>query len=72
VSLADEIIDLALMVNDERLEVVEVEKFGALSLWKDKVEEKEEAEPGVEGHPANDEERPRLSEEGQSEDNEVD
>lgn len=70
--LADEVVDLSLMVDDEGLEVGEVEVFGALGLREDEVEEEEEAEPGVEGHPAYDEEGPGFSEEGQGEDDEVD
>lgn len=46
--------------------------FGALCLWENEVEEEEQAEPGVEWHPAYDEEGPGLSEEGQSEHDEVD
>ena len=60
------------MVEDERLEIGEVQEFCTLSLWEDEVEEEEEAEPGVEGHPAYDEEGPGFNEECQGQDDEVD
>jgi len=59
-------------VDDERLEVGQVEVFGALCLWEDEVEEEEEAQPRVKGHPAYDEQSPGLSQEGKSEHDEVD
>ena len=56
--LRDEVVNPRLMVNDVRLQVVEVQKLGSLCLWEDEVQKEQETEPGVEGDPADDEEGP--------------
>jgi hypothetical protein len=58
VQVADEDLDLTLMVGDEGLDVVGVEEFCALRLGEDEVGEGEEADPTVEGEPADDEDGP--------------
>ena len=58
VSLADEEVDVLFMLNDERLNVGIVEDFGTLCLGKDEIREGDEADPGVEGEPADDEDGP--------------
>lgn len=59
-------------MNDEWFEVGQVEVLRTLGLWEDKVEKEEEAEPGVERHPAYYEESPGFSQEGQGKHDEVD
>ena len=56
--LANEEVDVLLMLDDEGLNIGVVEKFGALSLGEDEVGEKDEANPGVEGEPADNEDGP--------------
>lgn len=58
VQVADEDLDLTLMVGDEGLDVVGVKEFCALGLGEDEVGEGEEADPAVEGEPADDEDGP--------------
>jgi hypothetical protein len=41
VELADELVDLAFMFDNERGDVVDVEVFGALGLWEDEPEEED-------------------------------
>lgn len=72
VHLADEVVDLSLVVNNVGFEVGKIKMFSALSLRENEVKEEKEAEPRVEWHPTYNEESPRLSEEGQSEHDEVD
>jgi hypothetical protein len=48
---ADELLDLALVVLQERVDVVLVEEAGALRLRENEVGEEEEADPAVEGDP---------------------
>ena len=47
-----EVVDGEFMGAQEGVEAGFVEEACALGLWGDEVEEKEEAEPGVEGDPA--------------------
>ncbi len=70
--LGNEVVNSRLMVNDIRLQVVQVEKLRSLCLGQDEVQEEEEAKPGVERDPADDEERPGFEEEGKREDGEID
>ena len=56
--LANEDVNVLLMLDDEGLNVRIVEKFGALGLGEDEVGEKDEANPGVEGEPADNEDGP--------------
>jgi hypothetical protein len=58
VEIADEDFDLVLMVGDEGFDVVGVEELGTLGLGEDEVGEGEEADPAVEGEPAEDEDGP--------------
>jgi len=58
VEVADEGLDLTLMVGDEWLDVVGVEEFGALGLREDEVGEGEETKPAVEWEPAEDKDGP--------------
>jgi hypothetical protein len=58
VGLADEEVDVLFVLDDEGLNVGVVEEFGALGLGEDEVGEEEEADPGVEGEPADDEDGP--------------
>jgi len=58
VRLADELVDAVLVAHDVGFEVVEIEDLGPLGLREHEVQEKDEAEPGVEGDPADDEEGP--------------
>jgi hypothetical protein len=69
--LSDQNIDIAFMLDNERLDVGVVDEPGALGLGKDEIGEEEEAEPGVEGKPANDEDGPRLDQEERGENNPV-
>jgi hypothetical protein len=41
VEVADELVDLAFMFDNERGEVVDVQVFGALGLWEDEPEEED-------------------------------
>lgn len=52
VGAGDEVVDCELVVVEEGVDVSLVEDAGALGLWEDEVEEKAEADPGVEGDPA--------------------
>ena len=56
--LADEEVDVVLVLDDEGLNVGVVEEFGALGLGQDEVGEEDEADPGVEGEPADDKDCP--------------
>ena len=58
VGLADEDVDVVLVLDDEGLNVGVVEEFGALRLGQDEVGKEDEADPGVEGEPADDEDGP--------------
>lgn len=58
VEVADKGFDLAFMVGDEGFDIVGIEEFGALGLGEDEVGEREEADPAVEGEPAEDENGP--------------
>jgi hypothetical protein len=72
VALAYEVIDLALVVIKKRLNVLLVEKGGALRARQDQVEVGEEADPRVERHPAKDEVERVLDDGEGREDDEVD
>lgn len=72
VALADEVVDLALMVVQERLNVLLVQERCALRAGKNQVEMCEEADPRVEGHPAEDEVECVLNDGEAGQDNEVD
>ena len=56
--LANEGIDLMLMVNDVRFQVVKVEDLCTLGLRQDKVQQEDETKPGVERYPTNYEDCP--------------
>jgi hypothetical protein len=58
VGLADEEVDVRFVFHDEGLNVGVIEEFGALGLGEDEVGEEDEADPGVEGEPADDEDGP--------------
>lgn len=64
-------IDSGLVSDDVGFEVVQVQYLRTLSLWEDQIEHEHESEPAVERHPAQNEKGPRLGEEGQGEDGEV-
>jgi hypothetical protein len=55
VRVRDEVVNLALVVVQQRLEVLLVQEGGALRAREDQVEVQEEAHPGPEGDPAEDE-----------------
>ena len=63
VSPADEEVDVLFVLDDEGLDVAVVEEFGALGLGQDEVGEGNEANPGVEGEPADNEDGPGFDEE---------
>jgi hypothetical protein len=48
----DEVVNCDLVVVKEGMDVCLVQDSSALCLWEDKVEEEAEANPGVEGNPA--------------------
>ena len=56
--LADEEVDVLFVLDDEGLNVAVVEELGALGLGEDEVGEEDEADPRVEGEPADDEDGP--------------
>lgn len=47
----NELVDMALVVLEERVDISFVELARALGLWKDQVEEEEKADISVEGDP---------------------
>lgn len=49
--VGDEVLDLALVLGEERVDVGLVEEAGALGLGEDEVEEEDEADVGVERDP---------------------
>lgn len=55
VRIADELVDFLFVVEEERVHVFLVDFCGALGAGEDEVQVQEEAEPGVEGNPAEDE-----------------
>jgi hypothetical protein len=58
VGLADEDVDVRFVFHYEGLNVGVIQEFGALGLGEDEVGEEDEADPGVEGEPADDEDGP--------------
>lgn len=70
--LPNELVDSRLVADNVGLEVVKIKDFGSLGLGQDEVQEKDQAEPGVERDPSNDEKGPGLKEQCQGKNGEVD
>lgn len=58
VGRGDEVVDCEFVGLEEGVDVLSVEDFGALGLGEDEVEEEDEADPGVERDPEEDESSP--------------
>jgi hypothetical protein len=72
VALGDEVVDFALVVVEEGLDVLLVGEGGALGTRHDQVQVEEEADPGIEGDPAKDEVEDILDGGEDGQDNKVD
>ncbi len=71
VRLADEDVDVVLVMSQERVHVGLVEEFSALGLREDEVGKEEKAEEGVEGEPGDNEVGPVVKEGEDGEDDPV-